>query len=134
MKPELIDVVAAVRMIVAEDGRRYWLCRRGEGRENAGLWEYPGGKVEPNERPREALVRELTEEFEMPGDELIHVGADLGTVEHGRYRVTFYEVNMVEPTALRCHSETRWMSAEEILASDHHQAIDAIFSARNLAK
>lgn len=44
------------------DGR--WLMhRRPEGKHHAGLWEFPGGKVEPAEMPSEALVRELAEEL-----------------------------------------------------------------------
>ena len=44
------------------DGR--WLMhRRPDGRHHAGLWEFPGGKVEPAELPADALVRELAEEL-----------------------------------------------------------------------
>ncbi len=44
------------------DGR--WLMhRRPEGKHHAGLWEFPGGKVEPTEMPANALVRELAEEL-----------------------------------------------------------------------
>jgi len=39
------------------------LARRPVGRELAGLWEFPGGKIEPGEQPEEALVRELEEEL-----------------------------------------------------------------------
>lgn len=46
------------------DGRgRVLLQQRAPGRSMAGLWEFPGGKVEEGERPEEALVRELAEEL-----------------------------------------------------------------------
>src|SRR3546814_20771916 len=42
---------------------RVLLARRTEGRDLAGLWEFPGGKREPGETPAHALVRELREEL-----------------------------------------------------------------------
>jgi 8-oxo-dGTP diphosphatase len=49
---------------VIRDARgRILLARRTEGRDLAGLWEFPGGKVEPGEAPEAALVRELREEL-----------------------------------------------------------------------
>lgn len=54
-------LVSAVALIDA-DGR-VLLAQRPEGKTLAGLWEFPGGKVEPGERPEEALIRELKEEI-----------------------------------------------------------------------
>lgn len=55
-----VHVVAGV----LRDARgRVLLARRTEGRDLAGLWEFPGGKVEPGESPENALVRELREEL-----------------------------------------------------------------------
>lgn len=59
IRPDLLVVAAALRR---EDG--LWLMhRRPLGKHHAGLWEFPGGKVEPSEIPREALCRELAEEL-----------------------------------------------------------------------
>ena len=54
-------LVSAVALIDA-DGRLL-LAQRPEGKSMAGLWEFPGGKVEPGETPEDALVRELREEL-----------------------------------------------------------------------
>ena len=55
-----IHVVAGV---IRDARGRILLARRTEGRDLAGLWEFPGGKVEPGESPEAALVRELREEL-----------------------------------------------------------------------
>ena len=59
--PTKVMLVAAVALIDA-DGR-VLLARRPEGKPMAGLWEFPGGKVEPGETPEAALMRELHEEL-----------------------------------------------------------------------
>jgi 8-oxo-dGTP diphosphatase len=58
--PPAIDVIAAV---IADARGRILLARRTEGRDLAGLWEFPGGKREPGETPEAALARELHEEL-----------------------------------------------------------------------
>jgi 8-oxo-dGTP diphosphatase len=60
MAPPII-LVAAVALIDI-DGR-VLIARRPEGKAMAGLWEFPGGKVEPGETPEGALIRELREEL-----------------------------------------------------------------------
>ena len=54
-------LVAAVALI-DRDGR-VLLAQRPEGKSMAGLWEFPGGKIEPDETPEAALIRELHEEL-----------------------------------------------------------------------
>ena len=59
--PAPILLVAAVALIDA-DGR-VLLAERPAGKHLAGLWEFPGGKVQPGETPETALIRELAEEL-----------------------------------------------------------------------
>ena len=54
-------LVSAVALIDPEG--RVLLAQRPEGKSLAGLWEFPGGKVEPGETPEAALIRELKEEL-----------------------------------------------------------------------
>jgi 8-oxo-dGTP diphosphatase len=60
--PTLLIVVAAA--LVRSDGQ-ILLQKRPEGRSMAGLWEFPGGKIEAGETPEAALVRELAEELDV---------------------------------------------------------------------
>ena len=59
--PSKIVLVAACALVDA-DGR-VLLAQRPEGKSMAGLWEFPGGKIEHGERPEETLIRELKEEL-----------------------------------------------------------------------
>ena len=56
-----VILVSAVAL-VDPDGR-VLLAQRPEGKAMAGLWEFPGGKIEPGETPEHALIRELQEEL-----------------------------------------------------------------------
>jgi len=54
-------LVAACALI--DDTRRVLVARRPKGKKLEGLWEFPGGKIEPGESPEDTLVRELKEEL-----------------------------------------------------------------------
>ena len=58
--PKLVLVVACA--LIDADGR-VLIAQRPEGKAMAGLWEFPGGKIEQGERPEETLIRELREEL-----------------------------------------------------------------------
>jgi ADP-ribose pyrophosphatase YjhB (NUDIX family) len=55
-------VLVAACALIDPDGR-ILLAQRPQGKAMAGLWEFPGGKVEPGERPETSLIRELQEEL-----------------------------------------------------------------------
>ncbi len=58
-----ILLVAAAALIDADD--RVLIAQRPPGKALAGLWEFPGGKVDPGERPEACLIRELAEELDI---------------------------------------------------------------------
>lgn len=60
--PGLKLVLVSAAALVDPDGR-VLIAQRPEGKAMAGLWEFPGGKVEPGETPEAALIRELREEL-----------------------------------------------------------------------
>jgi 8-oxo-dGTP diphosphatase len=57
---KLLLVVAVA--LIDSDGR-VLIAQRPEGKQLAGLWEFPGGKIDAGERPEESLIRELSEEL-----------------------------------------------------------------------
>ena len=103
-------VVAA--LICREE--RFLICQRPPEKARGLLWEFAGGKVEPGERPEQALVRECREELAItvtPGPvyaELIHDYPEL------RVRLTVFQVREFqgEPQLLE-HRDLRWIRPEE---------------------
>ena len=72
-----IKVVAAVICDSLQEKKRIFATARGYG-EFKGMWEFPGGKIEPGETPQQALVREIREEL----DTTIKVGELIEPIEY----------------------------------------------------
>ena len=60
-----LPTVLVVAVALIDVDGRVLIAQRPEGKQLAGLWEFPGGKVEPGERPEQALIRELKEELDI---------------------------------------------------------------------
>lgn len=58
-----VKTVLVVACALIDSDGRVLIAQRPEGKMMAGLWEFPGGKVEVGERPEESLIRELNEEL-----------------------------------------------------------------------
>ncbi|MEM7640933.1 MAG: (deoxy)nucleoside triphosphate pyrophosphohydrolase [Pseudomonadota bacterium] len=61
--PPSVKVVLVSAVALIDPDNRVLLAQRPAGKSMAGLWEFPGGKVEPGETPETALIRELQEEL-----------------------------------------------------------------------
>jgi 8-oxo-dGTP diphosphatase len=71
--PDPLGSIHVVAAVITDPRGRILLARRGDGRDLAGLWEFPGGKREPGETSEAALIRELQEELSIT----VQVGARL---------------------------------------------------------
>ena len=58
-----MKLLLVVACALVDEDRRVLIGQRPAGKALAGLWEFPGGKLEPHERPEAALIRELSEEL-----------------------------------------------------------------------
>lgn len=85
----IVDV--GVGVILRKDGH-FLMGERTEGKVYAGYWEFPGGKVEHGESPREALVRELHEELGIDVHELAPWQVQEFTYPHATVRLHFFHV------------------------------------------
>ena len=96
------------------DGR-VLASRRTEPPRLAGMWEFPGGKVEDGETDTEALVRELAEELRVEVEVGDRLGGDL-PIGGGTAVLRVYLCRLVrgEP-ALVDHDEHRWLGPDELL-------------------
>lgn len=101
-----INVVGAV---IVKDGQI--LCaQRGPNGSLPNMWEFPGGKVEPGESPRQALDREIFEELKCR----ITIGDEITTTTHeydfGIVRLTTFECALVNGMPeLTEHAEVKWL-------------------------
>ena len=111
-------VVAAA--LVDNEGR-VLLQRRAQGRSMAGLWEFPGGKVEPNELPEAALARELAEELGISVDRHCLVPLCFGSAPIGDRQMLLLLYSCTtwsgEPKPLDAEA-LRWLRPVEMVASE----------------
>ena len=90
---KVVEVAAAILLREENGHSEFLLAQRPEGKVYAGYWEFPGGKVEPGESLREALVREIQEELGVTIDRAWPWLSCEFTYPHARVRLKFFRAN-----------------------------------------
>ena len=108
----MIDVVAAV--IQNEEGK-ILIAQRNLKKSQGGLWEFPGGKIEPNETKEEAIIREIKEEMDI----------DIETKKFIDQKIFNYPDKDINLIAIECkqikgdiklneHEDFKWVNKNEL--------------------
>ena len=107
----MTDVTAAI--LIKDD--KILIARRKETDRQGGKWEFPGGKIQKNETPRECLIREMKEEFGIE----VRVGEFFAEstycYEHGEIRLLAYRTAWVDGRlTLKAHADCRWVYPSQL--------------------
>lgn len=108
----MINVVAAV---IKDDNGKILITQRNLKKSQGGLWEFPGGKIEPNETKEQAIIREIKEELTI----------DINVKDYIDEKIFNYPERDINLIALECsiingnielleHEDYRWVSSSEL--------------------
>lgn len=122
----MVDVTAAL----LRDGARILIARRNPGGHLAGLWEFPGGKIEPGETPEQCLQRELKEELGFDteiGDFFCFTEYDYGDriIRLHVYHARWLSGSLV----LTAHDRAKWVTVGEMENHDFPPADKPVIEA-----
>ena len=111
--PSHLKTVNVAAAIIKRDGKIFVTQRGGEPFK--GLWEFPGGKIEKGETPKEALVREITEELELSVK--VEDLAQVVEYDYPDFHLTMYcfwcRIESGEPV-LKEHQAAKWLEPKEL--------------------
>jgi 8-oxo-dGTP diphosphatase len=112
-KPILLVVACAL----VDTDRRVLIAQRPEGKHMAGMWEFPGGKVETGETPEAALIRELREELDVETKEacLAPLSFASHSYEHMHLLMPLYVCRRWQGTpTTREHKALKWVRPQSL--------------------
>ncbi|CFQ32923.1 MULTISPECIES: pyrimidine (deoxy)nucleoside triphosphate diphosphatase [Yersinia] len=106
----MIDVVAAI----IERNGKVLLAQRNSSSDQAGLWEFPGGKVEAGENQPQALIRELAEELNIAATVTRYIATNQWDSGKNIIRLHAWHIeNFSGEPILHCHSALVWLLPQQ---------------------
>ena len=109
--PAIVRVTAAV---IVKDGT-VLIAQRGRSDRMAGLWEFPGGKIEPGETPQQCLQRELLEELAMHAVIGRHLGSSRYRYDHMSIELMAYRTYWDgQPLKRITHQDICWVAPKRL--------------------
>lgn len=117
---KIIDVVCA---IMRNEEGKIFIARRAAHKSMAGKWEFPGGKIEEDETPQQALKREMEEEFGVTIEVGAYVGENVHHYPSFSIRLIAYESKHLNGEfGLTDHDQIDWVTKEELKHVDLAEA------------
>ena len=117
-----------IAVAVVEHQGKFLIGRRPEGVALAGLWEFPGGKVQPGETPADAARRECLEETGLD----VIVGAPYPEVvqqyDHDRVRLHFFACSLVDDAHAPTPEGYRWVTSHELKSYEFPRANEGLLA------
>jgi len=108
----MTEVVCGI--IYKED--KIFIARKKKGKSLAGFWEFPGGKIEKNESPEEALERELNEELGMSISIKDYLGSNHHEYSSKKIKLIAYNCIYIDATLnLIDHDEFKWVMPSDLI-------------------
>ena len=124
-----VEVVCA---IIVNSKNEVFCCKRGPGALE-GFWEFPGGKVEPNETLEETIIREIKEELSSTVKPIKYVGSvyhEYNNIEKP-FAITLhgYVCDLIEgELSLSEHTEKKWVAKKDLAALEFAEADKCIIN------
>ena len=103
-----------IAIAVVEHEGRFLIGQRPAGVPLAGLWEFPGGKIQPGETPEAAAVRECLEETGLAVEPLFRYPDHIEHYDHGQVTLHFIACRLVDPAQAVAEPPFHWVSRLEL--------------------
>lgn len=109
-----MDLIKVVCGVIYKDGKIF-ICRRKPEKSLGGYWEFPGGKVENNEQPKDSLKRELREELHMKVEVEDYLMTNVHIYDNFTIELIAYRCSFIRSTfKLTDHDRFEWVFPEEL--------------------